>query len=430
MNPIEKVHKLIVSGKVLGPNGAWIPRTEALKTKRYLLNHVLNGEVEINGKWKRLSEIDTKPEIRQFKPPESISTLEIRPKTFPEERETEIISGSSSVLIPPPPLKSSDAGTVPLTMPLTTPPEKTDSPEPVSPSRPIVAPPARESLIDDSVSRQLPAASDRQPPVDRTGVSPIPMHQQHEDRSAEYGNLPPQPHIEAPGRKPEAADAIQNETVTIRTIPLGKETSLTISESRAGSALVAICSVAGFIDQSNSDDFHQQLISMLEFGVRFFIIDFEHTTLVGSAGWGVLAVAARLIKAQHGHLLICAMKEEIEESFYLLQFNDVIDAQKTVTDCLGVIRTMLDSPSAAAADTGDGATSFPLYGESYEDLPLPEKIKSIIALNGPLSFLKIGAALKQERYGKTKINPFKLYLLLKGLNLETRWKRVRYYRSC
>jgi len=30
------------------------------------------------------------------------------------------------------------------------------------------------------------------------------------------------------------------------------------------------------------------------------------------------------------------MKEEIEESFYHLQFNDVIDAQKTAADCLGL----------------------------------------------------------------------------------------------
>ncbi|MBN1308668.1 MAG: STAS domain-containing protein [Chitinispirillaceae bacterium] len=430
MDPIERVHKLIVSGKVLGPNGTWIPRTEALKTKRYLLDHVLNGEVEIDGKWKRLSEIDTQREIRPSESPADIPTLGVRPTTFPEERETETVADASSEPIFSRPQKPSYADTVPSVALPRAPRRKAGRSEPVVPSRPSGDPAPERSLIDDSVSPSIPDDDGSSFPADRAAVTPVPDRQRHEAPTADYGNLPPQPRLGVPDSKPAAADTLQKETVAIRTIPLGKDTSLTISESRAGAALVAICSIAGFIDQSNADDFHQQLISMLEFGVRFFIIDFEQTTLVGSAGWGVLAAASRLIKAQGGRLLICAMKEEIEESFYLLQFNDVINAHKSVADCLEVIRTVGTSHPPASADAVGSATSFLLYGESYEDLPLPEKIKSIISLNGPLSFFKIASLLKQERYGKTNINPFTLYFILKELNLETRGKRARYYRSC
>ena len=78
----------------------------------------------------------------------------------------------------------------------------------------------------------------------------------------------------------------------------------------------------------------------------------------------------------------------------------------------------------------DTTSSFPLYGESYDDLPLPEKIKTIISQNGPISFFQIAALLRHERYGKVKMSPFRLFFLLKELNLETKWKRIRFYRSC
>ena len=72
----------------------------------------------------------------------------------------------------------------------------------------------------------------------------------------------------------------------------------------------------------------------------------------------------------------------------------------------------------------------PQYGDDYNDLPLPEKLKTIIAQNGPLSIFKIARHLKTERYGRIALNPIKLYFLLKEMNLETRLKRTRYYRSC
>jgi anti-anti-sigma factor len=366
MHPIEKIHNMIISGNILGPKGTWVSRTDALKKKRYILKHVLNGEVEVDGRWVKLNEVDINPKH-------------------------------------PPPIVS---------LPTPATPE-----QPAQPS--IQLPP--NVYHDNSPSQRLVDrnTSDRKPYV---------KHTVHDD--SHYSDLPPQPQVGTPPKVPEETDTFQKETITIRTIPLGKETSLTISESRAGSALVAICSVQGFIDQTNSDDFHMQLISMLDFGVRYFIIDLKHTTLIGSAGWGVLAVAARLIKAANGHLMICEMSDEIEESFFVLQFDEVIDAQKTISDCLDVIRTTIQNQKNSIPDNNDEEDSMELYGESYDDLPLPERIKTIIAQNGPLSFFRIIGILKQERYGKVKINPIRLYLLLRELNLETNFKRVRFYRSC
>ncbi len=363
MHPIEKIHKMISSGHVLDNRGGWTSRAEALKNKRFLLKHVLNGEVEIGGKWIKLDELKSRQD--------SVS---------PNPQESGIGADRSLPILP-------DA----------------------------FQHPSEKKFTGSRCDDEKPGSDSFQKPRD------------HKD--SPHADLPPQPKISV-GKKPEDTDTFQKETITIRTIPLGNETTLTISESRAGSALVAICSVHGFIDQSNADDFNSQLFSMLDFGVRFFIIDLEHTTLVGSAGWGILAVAARLIKAAHGHLMVCAMSEDLHESFSLLQFEEVIDAQKSITECLGVVSAIIRRQKESGIPDREDTDSFSIYGKSYDDLPLPEKVKTIIAQNGPLSFFRISALLKRERYGKVKINPARLYLLLKELNLETYGKRVRFYRSC
>jgi len=374
MHPIEKAHKMIVAGNVLSDDGKWVPRNEALKRKRSLVQHVLKGEVEQDGKWVKITDVDAKPVVNPITLPESILSEPVSKNSFVDKNPFRV---DAEELLP----------------------ENNAS----------------------STSEQEDKLQKQSLPID---VPPKPVVEEPRPET-----LPPQPVLVKPPKQLPPEESPQRETITIRTIPLGKETTLTISESRAGSALVAICSIQGFLDQTNADDFQSQLMSMLDFGVLYFVIDMEHTTLVGSAGWGTIAVAARLIKAAKGRLLICAMKEEIEESFFLLQFNEVIDARKTITDSLSVISDIIKSGNSDVEIPPADDTYSP-FGEAYDDLPLPEKIKTIIAQNGSLSFFEIHSLLKQERYGKEKINPFKLYFILRDLNLDTRWKRSRFYRSC
>lgn len=373
MHPIEKVHKMIVAGNILSREGKWVPRNEALKRKRSFMQHVLTGEVEQDGKWVKITDIDAKPVPAPITLPDSILSEPAKENPFQTTN----------------PFESVPDDLLPVE-------KKSSTPE--SEGKPL-----QSSLLLE--------------PLPKTGFEE-PLEEK----------LPPQPIVENGARQSASENLSQKETITIRTIPLGKETTLTISESRAGSALVAICSIQGFLDQTNVDAFQAQLMSMLDFGVLYFIIDMEHTTLVGSAGWGTIAVSARLIKAANGRLLICAMKEEIEESFFLLQFNEVIDSRKTITDSLNVIGVEVKKGSVSENEHPDGDNYSP-FGESYDDLPLPEKIKTIIAQNGPLSFFELHSLLKQERYGREKINLLKFYFILRDLNLDNRWKRNRFYRS-
>jgi anti-sigma B factor antagonist len=63
-------------------------------------------------------------------------------------------------------------------------------------------------------------------------------------------------------------------------------------------------------------------------------------------------------------------------------------------------------------------------------LPLHEKIKKLVSEYPLLTIFQMNKLLKDERFGTVKINIIKLYKLLKQLDLETKIKRYRYYRSC
>jgi len=62
-------------------------------------------------------------------------------------------------------------------------------------------------------------------------------------------------------------------------------------------------------------------------------------------------------------------------------------------------------------------------------LPLPEKVRKIVGQFPQLGSFQIKKALKHPDYGTVKIGYFKLRSLLKELDLDTKEKRVRYYKS-
>ncbi len=64
------------------------------------------------------------------------------------------------------------------------------------------------------------------------------------------------------------------------------------------------------------------------------------------------------------------------------------------------------------------------------ELPIQEKIKKVVAQNPLVGLFGIRKILRHEQFGNTKIGIFKLYRLLKEMDLNTKEKRYRFYRSC
>lgn len=62
-------------------------------------------------------------------------------------------------------------------------------------------------------------------------------------------------------------------------------------------------------------------------------------------------------------------------------------------------------------------------------MPVPDKIRHIISKNPDYGIMKIRKALRQPDYGILKIGFWKLRSLLRSLELDTKEKRYRFYRS-
>ncbi|HQU73750.1 MAG TPA: STAS domain-containing protein [Calditrichia bacterium] len=62
-------------------------------------------------------------------------------------------------------------------------------------------------------------------------------------------------------------------------------------------------------------------------------------------------------------------------------------------------------------------------------MPIPDKIRAIIGNNPELSVWKIREVLRSDEYGNVKIGYFKLRSLLRSMELDSKEKRYRFYRS-
>jgi anti-sigma B factor antagonist len=94
-----------------------------------------------------------------------------------------------------------------------------------------------------------------------------------------------------------------------------------IIESRQGDIL--ILSIAGRLDSSTSQDFEDKLIGQIKGGQGRIVLDFDRLEYISSAGLRVLLKATRELKNAKGTLVLCAIKDYIQEVFELSGFASV-----------------------------------------------------------------------------------------------------------
>jgi anti-anti-sigma regulatory factor len=240
--------------------------------------------------------------------------------------------------------------------------------------------------------------------------------------------------------KPQANSSTPIESYTVpspeivlkRTIQLNADTVLSISEADIMMNKVVVFTIDGYLDQSNSSIVADELVTRIQADVRFLICDLSRSTLISSAGWGMLAAVKGQLSKVHGELFVASMPPEIEESFRLLQFGEVLKKCFSVNDCLVRIkstiqRSMIDS--ATSYVPGERLTA-PSGAPLPSEMPLQEKVKAIIAQYGPVSIFEMSKILAEKEFGKEKIGLIKLYAMLKEMNLESKAKQQRFYRSC
>ena len=223
---------------------------------------------------------------------------------------------------------------------------------------------------------------------------------------------------------------------------------------------IALFRVKGYIDTQTCTDMLARITAVLQQGTFHLIVDMSQVNYVSSAGWGVFVGEIKGIRENGGDLKIVEMTPEVYDVFEMLEFNRILDYYDSLEEAiddfdlsigLDLTKSLAQSYSPAELTTGEAAVLDPPKSATRTReadggrnkarggftkpkidervLPVSEKIKLIIIDNPTLGLFKIRHALNTERFGFVDMPWWKLYQLLQKLNLDTREKRLRFYRS-
>lgn len=251
---------------------------------------------------------------------------------------------------------------------------------------------------------------------------------------------------------------------------------------------IMIVELGGHVDQSNSYQLQKMFDNIIESGCFKVIVDFGQLFYMSSAGWGVFVGEIKRFRENGGDIKLANMNPEIYDVYQMLEFYHILDDYLTVEDAAASFKkaeeelnlvfekeqtvylqqvtakteTSVEEISmfeeeekqTAAGDASKSESSVADFidfapGSDFgkrsivefiphtvskdvklADLPITEKVKRVVAQNPLIGVFGIRKILRHEHFGRTRIGLFRLMSLLKDLDLNSREKRYRYYRSC
>lgn len=237
-----------------------------------------------------------------------------------------------------------------------------------------------------------------------------------------------------------------------------------IQEYRVGALQdVVLLKASGFIDTNTSPELQKVMSRTIDGGNYQIIVDMATVQYVSSAGWGVFVGEIRRLKEKGGDLKLSQMAPEVNEVFEMLEFNRILSSYDRLEEAIddfdfyrdlnalpsngkpyasrpplnAADPQMITMPERSAVEpvvlNDQGFSSMRNHSVTSEvdekRLPVHEKIKKIVLENPLPGIWGIQKMLMSPRFGYTKVGFFELRTLLKRLNLHTKAKRCRYYRS-
>ena len=98
--------------------------------------------------------------------------------------------------------------------------------------------------------------------------------------------------------------------------------NIEVAEERTDDALVLL--PVGRLDSSNARAFESIVMERIGGGEKRLIVDFSRLDFISSAGMRVLLIAAKALKTSEGSLVLCSMKNHIQEVFRISGFDRII----------------------------------------------------------------------------------------------------------
>lgn len=225
---------------------------------------------------------------------------------------------------------------------------------------------------------------------------------------------------------------------------------------------IAIIKVGGYIDTTTSAELEHSLDALLKAGTYNIVIDLGNVDYISSAGWGIFISEIKGIREKGGDLKLVRMIPDVYEVFELLEFHYILRAFDTIEEAVGDFDRGGAAPSgfsrpqpqataapqhAAAPRNGGprsrhavatpaGRSEMPT-AEIFTPMPEPkvagnnldERIRQVVRENPEAGTLKIKQMLNSSRYGNFKISWWDVRRRLKELSLDSKSKRLEYFRS-
>jgi len=255
---------------------------------------------------------------------------------------------------------------------------------------------------------------------------------------------------------------------------------------------IMIVELGGHVDQSNSYQLQKMFEDIITSGCYHVVVDFKDLFYMSSAGWGVFIGEIKRFRENGGDIKLASMNPDIQDVFQMLEFFHILEDYVSVEEAVSTFKksdelnlviengqypdtqkeheqeiesqedgeaeivvknsaetVQESSPVKSSADilsfipennkpAGKPARELtdelpPLASTTevkLHQLPLSEKIKHIIAQNPLMGVMGIRKVLRHEHFGYTKVGYFRLTKLLRDMDLNSKVKRYRYYRSC
>ena len=209
---------------------------------------------------------------------------------------------------------------------------------------------------------------------------------------------------------------------------------------------ISVIKVGGYIDTTTSAELEHSLASTLKTNSHNIIIDLANVDYISSAGWGIFISEIKGIREKSGDLKLVRMIPEVFEVFELLEFHYILKAFDTVEeaisdfDQLAPQRTTLQAPEKPESNHENAAQPVS-YSEpdvlevnpgvnSGRNLgSIEEKLRQIIIEQPDSGTFQIIKTLNTPRYGNLKVGYFKIRQHLKQLNLDSKKKRVSFFKQ-
>ncbi|MBD3224108.1 MAG: anti-sigma factor antagonist [Caldithrix sp.] len=252
---------------------------------------------------------------------------------------------------------------------------------------------------------------------------------------------------------------------------------------------IMVVELGGHIDQSNTYELQKMFDDIIDSGCYKVIVDFGELYYMSSAGWGIFVGEIKRFRDREGDIKLANMNPEIYDVYQMLEFFHILEDYTSVSQAAASFSkdnkeldlvTGLQSEETREGEQESikeiGTDEFYISeGEEQTDkvvnnsadnelidfnkteqkqrsvrretnidfisgvmhkdvklseLPLKEKVKKVVAQNPLIGPFGIKKVLRHEHFGYTKVSVFKLIKLLRELDLNSKQKRYRYYRSC